>query len=74
MSQERVLLLRKGFVGSCALAALLLLVSFYSIVNGAVDRAARQRFTTANASLATLQTAMPRQQARSQALLASVGN
>jgi hypothetical protein len=43
MSEQRVLFLRKGFIGTCAFAALVLLASFYSIVSGAVDRAARQR-------------------------------
>ena len=43
MSEQRVLFLRKGFIGTAAFAALLLLASFYSIVSGAVERAARQR-------------------------------
>lgn len=74
MSQERALVLRKGFIASCAFAALLLLASFYSIVNGAVDRAARHRLAAADASPAATVTAMPRQQAQAHALLASVGN
>ena len=43
MSEQRVLFLRKGFIGTCAFAALVLLASFYSIVSGAVERAAKQR-------------------------------
>ena len=37
MSEQRVLFLRKGFIGTCAFAALVLLASFYSIVSGAVE-------------------------------------
>ena len=47
MSQQRVLLLRNGLVAACALAAIIVLASFYSIVNGAVERAARQRLAIA---------------------------
>ena len=43
MSEQRVMFLRKGFIGTAAFAALLLLATFYSIVSGAVERAARQR-------------------------------
>ena len=43
MSEQRALLLRNGLIASCALLALVLLASFYSIVSGAVERAARQR-------------------------------
>ncbi len=43
MREERAVFVRKGLIGTCALLALVLLVSFYSIVNGAVDRAAQRR-------------------------------
>ena len=49
MSEHRVLVLRNGLVVSCAFAALVLLMSFYSIVSGAVDRAARHRLAVADA-------------------------
>lgn len=67
-------MLGKGFIVSCAFAALVLLASFYSIVSGAVDRAARHRLAAADASPAATVTAVPRQQAQGHALLASVGN
>ena len=54
MSERRVLFLRHGLVAGCVFAALVLLASFYSIVNGAVDRAARHRMAgTDVGSLAT---------------------
>jgi hypothetical protein len=74
MSEQRVLFLRKGFIGTCAFAALLLLASFYSIVSGAAERAARQRLAAVDASPVAALAALPRQQARTGALLASVGN
>lgn len=72
MSEQRVLFLRKGFIGTCAFAALLLLASFYSIVSGAVERAARQRLAATDARPALAATS--RQQARANALFARVGN
>ena len=76
MSEQRVLFLRTGFIGTCAFAALVLLASFYSIVSGAVDRAARQRLAAADARPDAALSATPRQRAQAQAhaLLASVGN
>jgi hypothetical protein len=74
MSEQRVLVLRKGFIGMCAFAALVLLVTFYSTVSGAVERAARQRLATAEAGPSATSRAMPRQQARGTALLARVGD
>lgn len=71
MSEQRVLFLRKGFVATCAFAALVLLASFYSIVSGAVERAARQRLAAADANPAA---ATQRQPARANALFARVGN
>ena len=73
MSEQRVLFLRKGFIGTCALAALVLLASFYWIVSGAVERAARQRGAAGKGSATTL-AASPRQQPRADALLAHVGD
>jgi hypothetical protein len=75
MSEQRVLFLRKGFIGTCAFAALLLLASFYSIVSGAVERAARQRLaSTGDVTPATVLGAMQRQQPRANTLFARVGN
>ena len=74
MSEQRVLFLRKGFIGTCAFAALVLLASFYSIVSGAVERAAKQRFAAADGASPAALAAMPRQPARANALLARVGN
>jgi len=53
MSQQRVLLLRNGLVAACALAAIVVLATFYSIVNGAVERAARQRLAVADTAAVT---------------------
>jgi len=75
MSEQRVLFLRKGFIGTCAFAALVLLASFYSIVNGAVERAAKQRLAGSGAvGSRTAFSAVPRQPQRANALFASVGN
>lgn len=74
MSEQRVLFLRKGFIGTCAFAALVLLASFYSIVSGAVERAAKQRFAAADRGSPVALTALPRQPARAAALLARVAN
>ena len=75
MSEQRVLFLRKGFIGTCAFAALVLLASFYSIVSGAVDRAARQRVAAAGevGSAAAL-SAVTRRPQRANTLFASVGH
>ena len=53
MSERRVLFLRNGFVAGCAFAAIVLLAIFYSIVNGAVDRAARHRLAVADGGVAS---------------------
>jgi hypothetical protein len=75
MSEQRVLFLRKGFIGTCAFAALVLLASFYSIVNGAVERAAKQRLAVSGEVRSrTAFSAVPRQPQRANALFASVGN
>ena len=75
MSEQRVLFLRKGFIGTCAFVALVLLASFYSIVSGAVDRAARQRVAAAGevGSAAAL-SAVTRRPQRANTLFASVGH
>jgi hypothetical protein len=74
MSEQRVLFLRKGFIATCAFAALVLLASFYSIVSGAVERAARQRLAAADGTRAATLATMPRQQTRVNALFARVGD
>ena len=43
MSQQRVSLLNRGLVGTGAVIALALLLSFYFVVSGAVTRAAHKR-------------------------------
>jgi len=74
MSEQRALVLRKGFIGACAFAALVLLASFYSIVSGAVDRAAKQRLATAHGSSATTLATAAQRQPRANALFARVGD
>ena len=75
MSEQRVLILRKGFMAAAAVAALVLLASFYSIVSGAVERAARQRLAaTGPTRSATALDAASRQPQRANALFARVGN
>ena len=75
MSEQRVLFLRKGFIGTGAFAALLLLASFYSIVNGAVERAAKQRLAVSGeVRSAAAFGAVPRQPQRANTLFARVGN
>jgi hypothetical protein len=75
MSEQRVLFLRKGFIGTCAFAALVLLASFYSIVNGAVDRAAKQRLAaTVDRTAATALNAAPRRPQGANTLFARVGD
>jgi len=75
MSEQRVLFLRKGFIGTCAFAALVLLASFYSIVSGAVERAAKQRLAvTGEGASVKAFSGVPRQAQRANALFASVGN
>jgi hypothetical protein len=75
MSEQRVLFLRKGFIGTCAFAALVLLASFYSIVSGAVERAAKQRLAaTGEKPSARAFSALARQPQRTNALFARVGD
>jgi len=75
MSEQRVLFLRKGFIGTCAFAALVLLASFYSIVSGAVERAAKQRLAaTGEGASAKALSAGARQPQRANSLFARVGD
>ena len=74
MSEQRARVLRKGFIGTCAFAALVLLASFYSIVSGAVDRAAKQRLVASHGSAATAVGAATQRQPHGNALLAHVGD
>lgn len=71
MSEQRALVLRNGLLGSCALLAIVLLASFYSIVSGSVERAARQRLAGRTAPAVT---AVEQSGARGSALLARIGN
>lgn len=71
MSEECAVFLHKGLIGSCALLALVLLASFYTIVSGAVDRAAQRRLA---ASGQAPPVAVQRTGERDPALLARVGN
>ncbi|MEO5844300.1 MAG: hypothetical protein ABIQ33_05615 [Caldimonas sp.] len=74
MSDQRVLFLRKGFVGTCALTALVLLASFYAIVSGAVDRAVRQRSVASEGASGSSIPAIASQQPRGTALLSRIGH
>jgi len=75
MSQQRALLLRNGLVAACALSAIVVLASFYSVVSGAVDRAARQRLAAVDSgAMATQTAAMATRAQRSSSLLARAGN
>ena len=74
MSEQRALYLHKGFIGTCAFAALVLLAGFYSIVSGAVDRAAKQRLAAVQGSAATALGAQAQPQRRANALFARVGD
>jgi hypothetical protein len=64
---------RKGLVGACAFFALVLLASFYSVGSGAVDRAARQRFSGAEGVGSAARSAAPSPSARSNRMLARAG-
>ena len=75
MSEQRALVLRKGFVATCALAALVLLASFDSIVDGAVARAARQHMAARQGTAPTTVGSVPRhQQQHANALFARVAD
>ncbi len=74
MSEQRVVFLRNGFIGTCAFAALVLLAGFYSIVSAAVDRAAKQRVAAVEGTSVAAIAALSRQQPRRAALFARIGN
>jgi len=74
MSEQKALVLRKGFIGTCALVALLLLATFYSTVTGAVERAAKQRVAARQGGASTAIGTAAHPQARGSALLARVGD
>ncbi|HEY2559910.1 MAG TPA: hypothetical protein VGI48_09410 [Caldimonas sp.] len=74
MSEQRALFLQKSAIGLCALAALVLFVSFCVVVNGAVDRGGRHRLAVVDPALQRTSPQMPADTARSNALLARVGN
>ena len=75
MIVERTRLVQTSLLGGCALVALVLLVSFYSVVHGVVDRAARQRVAAATSALEKRATPAPtRAAATRSALVAQVGN
>ena len=75
MSEQRVLLVQKSLIGTCAFLALVLLASFYMVVNGAVQRGAQQRLASVEvATQAVAPAAVQRAGAGGGALLARVGN
>ena len=74
MSESRAIFLRKGLIGTCAFVALLLLASFYSIVSGAVERAARQRSAGAESFGQPSASALPARSARTNGMLARAGS
>jgi hypothetical protein len=71
MSQRQVLFLRNGLVAGCAFAAIVLLASFYSIVSGAVDRAARHRLAIAESGTAMPAALLPQPTRRASLLVRS---
>jgi hypothetical protein len=74
MSEQRALYLRKGLIGACAFAALLLLASFYWTVSGAVERAAKQRLAGTPGSAVVTLGAAQQQRRHANPLLARVGD
>ena len=74
MIVERTRLVQTSLLGGCALVALVLLVSFYSVVHGVVDRAARQRVAATGALEKRATPAPTRAAATGSALVAQVGN
>ncbi len=68
MSERQGSVIRNGFLGTGALAILVLLMLFYSTVSGAVDRAARQRADGANTARSSAVTVAPSQVRRVAAL------
>ena len=74
MSRERALFIRKGLVGSGAFVSLVLLASFYSVVSGAVERAARQHLLASPGGPQVVLGAPVRPTAGARSLLARVDN
>ena len=75
MSEQRVLLLQKSLIGTCAFVALILFASFYMVVSDAVQRGPRQRMASVDpVTQQTAPAAAQRSAGRSSALLARVGN
>ena len=74
MSEQKALVLRKSFIGTCALVALVLLATFYSTVSGAVERAAKQRVAARQGGASTAIGMATRPQPRANALFARVGD
>jgi hypothetical protein len=75
MSEQRVLLLQKSLIGTCAFVALILFASFYMVVSDAVQRGPRQRMASVDPVTQQMApAAAQRSAARGSALLARVGN
>jgi hypothetical protein len=74
MSEQRALFLRKGLIGTCALFAVVLFVSFYMVVDGAVQRGARQRVASVDTATPSASPAVQRSVARDTSLFARIGN
>ena len=74
MSEQRVLLVQKSLIGTCAFVALILFASFYMVVSDAVQRGARQRLASADPVTQPATTAVARRTGHGSALLARVGN
>jgi len=76
MSEQRVLLVQRSVIGTCALVAVVLLASFYMVVSGAVERGvARQRLASVDPATQATTAATPHRSAgHGAALLARVGN
>jgi hypothetical protein len=75
MSEQRALLIRKGLIGTCAFVSLILFVSFYLVVSGAVQRGPRQRLASVDPmTQATAGATAGRSAGHGAALFARVGN
>jgi len=74
MSEQRVLLVQKSLIGTCAFVALILFASFYMVVSDAVQRGPRQRLASADPVTQPSTTAVERRTGHGSALLARVGN
>jgi hypothetical protein len=74
MSEQRLAFLQNSLISTCAIAALILLASFYLVVNGAFQRAAQHRLAGVDAATQPAAPTAQRAPARSDALLAHVGS